>query len=85
METPPDLTTAIVDAATGPASATVDGQSVTARSAADLIALDRYLHAKAAQQSRRKGATFGKFIAPGPLPDDGGGVIGVPFGGGILG
>jgi hypothetical protein len=81
---PTDLTDVIAEEAASPSSSASDGQSATGRPLADLIAADRYLAAKAAAQSRRKGLTFSKLIPPGTLPD-GGCVIGVPFGGGVTG
>lgn len=81
-----DLADTIATEAVSPASSAADGQSATARPLADLITADRYLAAKAAMASRRKGVSFSKLIPPGPLCDGGGAVVGVPpFGGGITG
>lgn len=80
-----DLSETIAAEAAAPVSSTADGQSATARPLADLITADRYLAAKAAMASRRKGVQFGKLIPPGPICDDGTAIIGTPFGGGIHG
>jgi len=53
---PESLDTALADAALGPRSATVDGQTVQAHSLSDLIAADRYLASK-------KAATGGAYRA----------------------
>lgn len=59
----------ILDAALAPASITSDNQSVSERSASDLIDLDRYLRArKAACRAPGDpfaGLRFGLFIPPG--------------------
>lgn len=67
----PDLSDTIEAAAALPASASVDGQSVTHRSVADLVAIDQYLAAKEAVRKRRRGVAFTKLIAPGALSDCG--------------
>lgn len=59
----------LLDAALAPASMASDNQSVTERSAADLIELDRYLRARAAACSAPgdpfAGMRFGVFVPPG--------------------
>jgi hypothetical protein len=54
-------------AATAPQSATVDGNSATARSAADLIALANYADQKRAQATGRPPIKFYKLIPPGTV------------------
>lgn len=50
-----DLTTTIENAVANPSAVTVDGQSVTFRPLADLIAADKYLAGKDAAASGFKG------------------------------
>jgi hypothetical protein len=62
---PVDLSSNIVSAVTGPQSATADGVSVTQQKAADLIAADQYLAAKAAAASKSRGLRFSVLVPPG--------------------
>lgn len=59
----------LLDAALAPASMTSDNQSISERSAADLIELDRYLRARRAAcravGDPFAGMRFGLFIPPG--------------------
>lgn len=61
MPDPIDLTEAIEQAALDPASASVDGQSATARPLSDLIEADRYLRGLAATEptTTRGGSGWG--------------------------
>lgn len=67
-ETPPglpgDLAAALVEAATGPKSVTVDGQTVQAHDLdlRQLIEADRYL---AGKKTRGPGVRFTKLVPPG--------------------
>ena len=63
----PDLDTA----ATDPASASADGQSVTARPIPDLIALDNHVAGKAKRTKRRRGLLMGILVNPGAASDVG--------------
>ncbi len=57
-----DLDAAIVEAATGPKSVTVDGQTVQAHDLRQLIEADRYL---AGKKTRGPGVRFTKLVPPG--------------------
>lgn len=72
----PDLLPNIAQAGADPLSSTSDGQSATARSAQDLIALDRYQKAAAAASLTRRGLRFSKLIPAGPASDQGTAAIG---------
>ena len=67
-----DLATQIEQAANDPASHSVDGETVVARSVGDLIQADQYLAAKSAASKRRRGIRFSKLVNPGALSDAGG-------------
>jgi hypothetical protein len=69
-----DLSSDIEEAAQGPKSHTVDGETATARTIDELIAADRYLAAKAAASRGRGGLRFSKFVP--------GGAAGTPVQGG---
>lgn len=60
-----DLSSDIEDAAKGPKSHTVDGETAVARDISQLIEADRYLSAKAAAAKGRGGLRFGKFVPGG--------------------
>mgnify|MGYP005839179051 FL=1 len=62
-----DLTNAIRDNAQGPARASGDAGSVEQHRLLDQIAADRYLAAKAATASRRRGLRFSKLVPPGTV------------------
>lgn len=62
---PDDLDTTIRDNAQGPAKATGDSGSIEQHKLPDQIAADRYLAAKAAAKSKRRGLTFNKLVPPG--------------------
>ena len=56
----------IVDAALSPQSATVDGNSATARPIAEIIEADRYTSGKqAVGQRTNRGIRFNKIVPPG--------------------
>ena len=59
----------IVTAITDPTSAASDGQSVTARSASDLIMLLDRAATLTNITKRRRGIRYSQIINPGPLPD----------------
>lgn len=59
------LDTTIRDNAQGPAKATGDSGSIEQHKLPDQIAADRYLAAKAAAKSKRRGLTFNKLVPPG--------------------
>lgn len=61
------LAAALLDAATSPASASNDTGSVSTRPVADLIALDKYLAAKAATRSQGFGLIVGRVAFPGTV------------------
>lgn len=63
--TPTELDDAIRQNATGPARASVDGQSVDQHSLADQIAADRYLASKQASRKAGLGVKTTKLIPPG--------------------
>lgn len=58
-----DITQAIAD----PSSASSDGQSVTTRSASDLITLLNYQATLATINKRRRGIRYSKLLNPGAL------------------
>lgn len=60
-----ELADTIRTAAASPASASVDGESVTARPLKDLIEADRHLGTVAAQSTANKGVRFSRFVPPG--------------------
>lgn len=62
-----DITDTIETQATQPAAVTVDGQSVTNRSVADLIAADKYLRSQATvdDECLYGGASHRKIVPPG--------------------
>ncbi len=67
-----DLTPEITQAASDPASASVDGQSATARPMGDLVMADQYLAGKAgAAVGNRRGIRFSKLLPAGPMSDQG--------------
>jgi hypothetical protein len=63
--TPTELDDTIRQNATGPARASVDGQSVDQHSLADQIAADRYLASKKASRKAGLGVKTTKLIPPG--------------------
>lgn len=63
--TPSQLEDAIRDNASGPAKASVDGQSVEQHGLADQIAADRYLASKQATRKAGIGVKTNKLIPPG--------------------
>lgn len=66
MPDPADLSPQIEAAVVaGVASATVDGQTVTAIPIQDQIAADRYLASKAAVKNRNRGFRMAKIVPPG--------------------
>lgn len=66
MPDPADLSPQIEAAVVaGVASATVDGQTVTAIPIQDQIAADRYLASKNAAKKKGLGAAFKKLVPPG--------------------
>ena len=65
----PDLTEQIIQAVTDPASASVDGLSVTATDPLKVKTIDQYLAAKAAASKRRFGIRLSKVINPGALSE----------------
>lgn len=85
MATTTELTDDLVSQLSDPASSTADGQSATARPVGEVIKGITFGAAEKALAKRRRGMTFGKIIAPGPLCDNGGIVAVPPFGGGITG
>lgn len=66
-----DIETQIDQALADPASVSAQGQSVTARSAADQIALLQFGAAAAASSNRRRGLRYSKCTNPGALSDAG--------------
>jgi len=65
---PDEITDAIESNATGPASASGDGQSVTQHSLADQILADKYLRSKSATDTHAdRGLKFNKFVPPGTI------------------
>jgi hypothetical protein len=64
---PDSLATQIETMAATALSTTVDGQQVTERSLAELIAADEYLSARAARSDATLGIRFANFNPPGPL------------------
>ena len=60
-----DLQDTIRENAQGPAKATGDSGSIEQHKLADQIDADRYLCAKEASQSQRRGLTFNKLVPPG--------------------
>lgn len=62
-----DLSDQIETASATPAQATVDGNSVTARSIAEQIEADRYLAAKAATASATRGFVLTRLKPPGAV------------------
>jgi hypothetical protein len=63
----PDLTDRIEDAASEPASMTVDGNTATQRSIDELIKADEYLKANAAAESPKRGFNLQRFKSPGSV------------------
>jgi len=61
------LETALEQAATTPETASNETGSVSSRSIGDLIALDRYLSAKAAAKRRDRGLRIQRFEPPGTI------------------
>lgn len=68
-----DLASEIEEAAAGPKSVTVDGETTIARSIDELIQADKYLAAKTAAAQGRGGLRFSKFVP--------GGAAGTPISG----
>lgn len=60
-----DLSEDIEDAATKPASASADGESVQARPLSELIEADKHLAAKAASSKKHGGMRITKLVPPG--------------------
>jgi hypothetical protein len=58
---------AVLAAAAGPASVTVDGMTTQMRPAADLIALANYARSRCAASGPRRGLRFTKLNQPGSL------------------
>lgn len=65
----PTAAETIVTAISDPASASADGQSVTARSANDIIALLNYSATLSTIGNRRRGIRYTKLTNPGALED----------------
>jgi hypothetical protein len=65
MALPTTIEEAIEKAALGPATVTIDGQTVTAKDIAQLIEADRYLAAKTAATKSHFGLRFTKLVPPG--------------------
>jgi len=65
MADPNDLTDAIVKAASGIQSATIDGNTVVSQDPTKLAEADRYLASKAAVRQRHRGVRFSRVISPG--------------------
>ncbi len=63
MSTPAEL--AITQAIADPASASADGQSVSSRSASDLIALLQFQAASTAAGLRHRGIRYQRLLTPG--------------------
>lgn len=61
------ITDAIIENATGPARASVDGQSMDQHSLRDQIEADRYLASKAAVAGKKRGLVFSKLKPPGTV------------------
>lgn len=81
MADPTDLADTIASEAQSVASSSADGQSATARSLGELIEADKYLAAKAARSSKRRGLLFTKLVPPpaiGDAPQGSGGFAGGP-------
>jgi hypothetical protein len=62
---PDDLEETIRDNAQGPAKAAGDAGSVEQHKLTDQIEADRYLAAKKAAKSKRRGLSFNKLVPPG--------------------
>lgn len=62
---PDPLDTAIQDNAAGPAKVAGDAGSVEQHKLPDQIAADRYLAAKTATKSKRRGLVLNKLVPPG--------------------
>ena len=60
-----NLDTTIRENAAGPRRASGDAGSVEQHSLADQIAADRYLAAKQAARTKRRGVRFSKLVPPG--------------------
>ena len=60
-----DLKDTIRENAEGPAKAAGDSGSIEQHKLADQIAADRYLCAKEATKSKRRGLAFNKLVPPG--------------------
>jgi len=60
-----DLNDTIRENAQGPAKSTGDSGSVEQHKLTDQIATDRYLCAKEAAKSKRRGLVFNKLVPPG--------------------
>ena len=60
-----DLEDAIRENAEGPAKASGDSGSIEQHKLPDQIAADKYLSAKEAAKSKRKGLQFNKLVPPG--------------------
>jgi hypothetical protein len=60
-----DLKDAISENAKGPAKAAGDAGSIEQHKLTDQIAADRYLAAKDATKSKRRGLIFNRFVPPG--------------------
>ncbi len=63
--TTPNLTDAIRENASGPASASGDSVSVSQHSLKDQIEADRYLASRAAVSRRHRGLRFSRVVPPG--------------------
>lgn len=61
---PTDLTTQIVDAASGPQSAEADGTRVQSQDPAKVIQADAYLAAKAAASKTTRGLRITQLVPP---------------------
>lgn len=68
----PNLEQAIADNASGPAKASVDGQSVEQHAIRDQIEADRYLESKRATRKRGLGIRLFKIVASGTGGREGG-------------
>jgi hypothetical protein len=62
-----DLTDTIKQSAEGPASASVDGTSVSQHSLAELVVADKHVGAKAAGKNPAKALVLMKIVSPGAV------------------
>jgi len=67
MEEQSDIEKLMIESASESSSFSVDGTSSTARSLTELIALDKYLTAKASMRGPGAGVIFRQIIPPGSV------------------